>query len=779
MRNPVILKWSTKLLLICLCCFGPATIALCQPQEEFNGPFASWANVKKRFGAKGDGKTDDTKALQNAIDGLADHSINYRTGANAYTTIYLPAGTYRISSTLLMRGKAGVAIVGEDPSRTIIKWFGGNKDTMLWANASAYFKISRISWHPNGKTELEAIGIHWKDKWRNSESRSYAPLNIEVSDCYFLPGLGVGVGGGSRGAGWTGHNDSEITIRRCRFFDCTQTGISINGPNALNYWVWDCQFINCHAGISVFAGNYHAYRCYFNNSKVLDFYQSNSYYTSVRWCYSENSSAFSFDGGNSCNPFKRIFQGNTVVNPKETPIEFYHLGRMTFFDNEFGKGKSAKQPFIINQNSWCPGVYAIMAINNKFSSPEPIRIAPSNKVQYLLNQRSLQSFTRSSTQFLSGMAKLPAKVVRPVYEVPRGASSQVIQSIIQKATARRSRAIVHFAPGNYVLDKTIVVPPNSDIQITGDGFIYSSAIIAGPRFPPGNPLILVKGPTRLVIKDIQLGRVDVATNNPALIITGADQKGARAFLDQIYVLSDTTLHMKGNNYLVVQKENSFFSDGNHIEGGRLLKEGNGTSKLLGFGGQFAGLTTSNNAEFVGRDIWWEGKSAIPLDLKGSGNITIDGAMIAPLKKDSLTTVRINRFDGRVSLMNLYLQGALEVNPDNPNLELMAWNINFYYKMNPLNFLQGRSSFKALASGFTAQCFDKNRQICTGNPLSFGEYRKNITDVDSFIMDMTKSDRENAPLQYTKLPQNISNIYLSRVTIGKCGPGVSFINESYK
>src|SRR5215472_10886888 len=57
--------------------------------EEFVGPFASWANVKTAYGAAGDGVSDDTAAIQKALNAL---------GANN-PTLYFPAGTYRITQT--------------------------------------------------------------------------------------------------------------------------------------------------------------------------------------------------------------------------------------------------------------------------------------------------------------------------------------------------------------------------------------------------------------------------------------------------------------------------------------------------------------------------------------------------------------------------------------------------------------------------------------------------------------------------------------------------------
>ncbi|WP_295721123.1 glycosyl hydrolase family 28-related protein [Mucilaginibacter sp.] len=64
---------------------------------------ATWANLQS-LGAKGDGVTDDTRALQDAID--------------KYATIYLPQGQYRITETLKL--KPNTVLIGLNPIATQI-----------------------------------------------------------------------------------------------------------------------------------------------------------------------------------------------------------------------------------------------------------------------------------------------------------------------------------------------------------------------------------------------------------------------------------------------------------------------------------------------------------------------------------------------------------------------------------------------------------------------------------------------------------------------------------
>ena len=102
---------------------NPTVSASAARTEEFVGPFASWLNVKTFFGVKGDGVTDDTAALQRAL--------TFVTKAGANSTLFVPTGTYVISNTLSLFSAAFVAVIGEDPHTTILKWNGTTPNRIL------------------------------------------------------------------------------------------------------------------------------------------------------------------------------------------------------------------------------------------------------------------------------------------------------------------------------------------------------------------------------------------------------------------------------------------------------------------------------------------------------------------------------------------------------------------------------------------------------------------------------------------------------------------------
>ena len=140
-------------------------------------PSNAWVNLQQ-LGAKGDGETDDTDAIQQAVD--------------KHPSIYVPSGRYIIRKTIQLRGDT--ALIGLDPSttqfdlpdRTPAFQGPGNGIPLVESPKGAHAILSGIGIYTNG-INSRAAGVIWK-----------AGADSLMDDVRFLGGHGTNSADGSR-----------------------------------------------------------------------------------------------------------------------------------------------------------------------------------------------------------------------------------------------------------------------------------------------------------------------------------------------------------------------------------------------------------------------------------------------------------------------------------------------------------------------------------------------------------------------------------------------------
>jgi hypothetical protein len=147
-------------------------------------------------------------------------------------------------------------------------------------------------------------------------------------------------------------------------------------------------------------------------------------------------------------------------------------------------------------------------------------------------------------------------------------------------------------------------------------------------------------------------------------------------------------------------------------------------------------------------------------------------MVAPVGADSNTTINIGKFRGNISLSNMYVQGAVNVAPDNSQLRLLLWNINFYHKVNFYDFVTGSENYRSAFLGLTTQCFDDRNPNCK-DVMEIKNKLIGVKEESQFMYDMMGDYMGSSPRYYRGKNSTSTNAYISRVSIINFSKAITF------
>ncbi|MHC4406213.1 MAG: glycosyl hydrolase family 28-related protein, partial [Planctomycetota bacterium] len=444
-------------------------------------PRSDWISVKAH-GAAGDGKTDDTVAIQTALNAI-----------KRGVTIYFPAGVYRVTRTLVVaspneKALYGVLIIGHG-RETHLVWDGSSGGTLIQAEGMGYSRW--VGMELDGAAKA-AVGQHHFS--RHTFETAHRKRHMAFR-------------GFTKAAVLAAPDDkfamAETSFENCLFENCA-IGVSFTQFNDYNITFDSCEFRACDRGILCIHGNFYARNCHFEGSRVTDIVARPEHGSSVRRCTSLGSKMF-LEHANSVAGM--TVEGCSVSGWKD-PLGAVSVSGapVMVFDCTFTdppstgtcavRIRSHRQRLISSQNIAPDGLPLFNAEARKWADVRIHEIQAGERRGVALSARQ---------QFLKSEARIPGKV----FDAKRdfGAKgdgttddSAAIQKAIDAASTRGQGAIAYLPAGRYVVRKTL--------RATGGGYYVGGAGMLSThlvwRGEPNGTTIAVDAPDHVTIEHLDL-----------------------------------------------------------------------------------------------------------------------------------------------------------------------------------------------------------------------------------------------------------------------------------
>lgn len=446
-------------------------------------PRSDWLDVRLA-GAKGDGKADDSAALQKVFDQIEPG-----------TTVYLPAGTYRVTETLRAKGPAiGVSVIGHGRDTTLL-WDGPAGGILFQDDGIGHSKIVGVNFEGQGKA---AIGFHHLSTCRFETEvlhqhlafRNFTDAGVLAArdDAYAL---------------------AETTFDNCLFDQCRRGAvfISFNDYN----WTFDgCEIRACDIGLECRHGNFYVRNTHFQGNRTVDVLAEPEHGCSLRRCTSSGSNRF-LEFNNSVSPL--TVQDCQIAGWKATDGAILLSGApAAMFDCRFSEPPNGDPPVRTLRDSQ----RLILSENTAAGSRELVAGGdPSHRYIVAAGQRTgvLDGADRS---FFRTTAVVPGKVFdarRDFGAKGDGHSDDTLalQRCIDAARSHGRKAIAYLPTGVYNVTETLKIT-GSDYFIGGSGFV-TKLYWQGME---GGTIVEVHEPDDVTLQHVSIGNHDVGPMNNAI-----------------------------------------------------------------------------------------------------------------------------------------------------------------------------------------------------------------------------------------------------------------------
>ena len=702
------------------------------PDDEFVGPFPSWAELSRDYAKAAD-------ELQRALNevGTPGHSSN----------LFLPAGTY-CTPPLSVVSRMGVSIIGEDPATTIIKYCGPPGGVLLYLNGLAYSRIGRITFDCAGLASV-AVDQSWDGH------RDYFDTGNEYADVVFR-NCATAIRGGNLGYGF-----AETSVLRARFGPSTGPCVILKNFNALDLWIWYSLFDQCFIGVTndPGAGNFHVYNSIFRGSTLADMRIHNTGVFNLRNNTSVGSKAFWVTSSPFPYPALTTIQGNTIINAASPAIVIGNQGPALLIDNKIQSVQKDSRPVVVANEL---GDTDLITVGNVFT----VSNAVASKGRHIsLDNRTVRTLNLEEP----GIPGTAPNLHRRIFEVPKSAGALEIQQTID-AAARigGTRPVVHIPEGNYKIDTAVVIPRGSDLQVVGDGYVATRLEWRGAT---GGAVFHVLGPSKVTFRELAISG---SAAGDGFDIGGVDQPGSRVYMQQVELTQSraANLLVRGLDYTNVDLRNighvsSQTGVSIKVVGGKSAAAGSprgGKTNL--FSGASAANTLSyelsNNGRLLVRDMWYESASPTSyLRLLGGGTFTLHGTRVALPAFQNPPAAELANFHGSATFLTSLFDDRIVSSGDSSGSRILALGV--VGGLNVPDYLLNQGSPAAQSA-----LFNGRTMIRRGSSARTTD--QGAVDLQ-FLRRMLSQTREEQPQIIGDLPAGVTDIRFYRVWISNAITGI--------